>query len=61
MPSFMDQMRSIEKESKVRTSLAKKEDSPRCVNCSYVGRDNIRTEVCVSCKMSTTRKFKVSK
>lgn len=57
MASFMDQMRKLELDAKIRSKSAVKEDSPNCINCSYVGRDGVRTEKCVMCGMSTTHKF----
>jgi hypothetical protein len=61
MASFMDQMRKMEIDAKIRSKSAVKEDSPNCINCSYLGRDGVRTEKCVMCGMSTTKKFTAKK
>ena len=59
MTTFMDLIKNIEKESKARTneSKSKNDDLPNCVNCTYVGRDGLRTKICVRCAMNTRVKW----
>jgi len=59
MTTFLDLIKNIEKESKARTneSKSKNDDLPNCVNCMYVGRDGLRTKICVRCGMNTRVKW----
>ena len=59
MTTFMDLIKNIEKEPHVRKneSKSKNNDVPNCVNCMYVGRDGLRTKICVRCGMNTRVKW----
>ena len=57
MISFMDLIRNMEKEAKERSANAVKEDSPKCVNCGFVGRDGLRTEICTMCGSNSRKKL----
>ena len=59
MTTFLDLIKNIEKESNARTneSKSKNYDVPNCINCMYVGRDGLRTKICVRCGMNTSVKW----
>ena len=58
--TFQDLMKNIEKEAKIRAKESKNvniDDTPNCINCMYVGRDGLRTDICVRCGMNTRIKY----
>ena len=59
MTTFLELIKNIEKESNARKneSKSKNYDVPTCINCMYVGRDGLRTKICVRCGMNTRVKW----